>query len=144
MKNKIIDILFGLAFFVMILLPLVFSDKEGGKVASDENRILAMAPSSFALHEGLTTEIENWINDNAGGRSIAKQFNNFLTYGILNEFRSESAIVMNDWYYALDSEDLILNNITHRDVMTDEESKVFVSRLEDINRFRIDLFEQLL
>ena len=135
MKNKIIDILFGLAFFVMILLPLVFSDKEGGKVASDENRILAMAPSSFALHEGLTTEIENWINDNAGGRSIAKQFNNFLTYGILNEFRSESAIVMNDWYYALDSEDLILNNITHRDVMTDEESKVFVSRLEDINNF---------
>ena len=31
MKNKIIDILFGLAFFVMILLPLVFSDKEGGR-----------------------------------------------------------------------------------------------------------------
>ncbi len=138
MKNKIIDILFGFAFFMMILLPFVFSDKEGGKVEPDENRILSQAPTALTPHKGLTGEIESWIDDNAGGRSIAKKFNNWLTYGILNEFRSDSAVVMNDWYYALDSEDLILNNITHKDVMTDEEAKVFVSRLQDINNYFAD------
>ena len=138
MKNKIIDILFGLAFFMMLLLPFVCSDKEGGKVETDENRILAQAPKTIAPHKGFTAEIENWINDNAGGRSIAKRFNNWLTYGILNEFRSDSAFIMNDWYYALDAEDLILNNVTHKDVMSDEEAKVFVSRLQDINNFFAD------
>ncbi|MCR5295634.1 MAG: hypothetical protein K6E30_10780 [Lachnospiraceae bacterium] len=135
MKDKIMDILVAAAFFAMLLLPLVFSDKEGGKISIEENRYLASAPSSFSYHEGFFEEISNWINDNAGGRELANQFHTWLNYSILNEFRNESAVIVNDWYYALDSENLTLNNLQHKDVMDAEETDRFISRLQNLNNY---------
>ncbi|MBR3171904.1 MAG: hypothetical protein IKF22_11790 [Lachnospiraceae bacterium] len=135
MRNKICDLIVITCFIAMLALPLAFSDKTGGKLQADENRWKAKAPSTLVPHKGLTKEIENWIDDNCGGREIAKSFYNTLNYGYLNEFRSDSAIVMNDWYYSLDSEDLTLNNLQHKDVMTNDEVEIFISRMQDINNY---------
>ena len=135
MKNRVIDIFVFICFILMLALPLYFADKKGGALQSDENRFLAKAPKSWTPYEGYTEDIEDWINDNAGGRQIAKTFYNYLNYGFLNEFRSDAAVVMNDWYYSLDEESLTLKNAQHKDVMSNEEMMTFISRMEDINNF---------
>ncbi|MDO4805001.1 MAG: hypothetical protein Q4A32_09315 [Lachnospiraceae bacterium] len=135
MKNRAIDVFVITCFIMMLALPLYFADKKGGAFQQDENRYLAKAPKSIQPYKGFTKDVEEWINDNVGGRQIAKAFYNYLNYGLLNEFRSDSAVVMNDWYYSLDEEDLTLRNAQHKDVMTDEEMKVFISRMEDINNY---------
>ena len=135
MKNRVIDVFVILCFILMLALPLYFADKKGGALQSDENRFLAKAPKSWTPYEGYTEDIEDWIDDNVGGRQIAKTFYNYLIYGFMNEFRSDAAVVMNDWYYSLDEESLTLKNAQHKDVMTNEEMMTFISRMEDINNF---------
>lgn len=135
MKNRVIDVFIIICFILMLALPLYFADKKGGALQSDENRFLAKAPKSWTPYEGYTEDIEDWIDDNVGGRQIAKTFYNYLIYGFMNEFRSDAAVVMNDWYYSLDEESLTLNNAQHKDVMTNEEMMTFISRMEDINNF---------
>ena len=135
MKNRVIDVFFIICFVLMLAMPLYFADKKGGALQSDENRYLAKAPKSWKPYEGFTKDVENWINDNAGGRQLAKNFYNYLNYGFLNEFRSDAAVVMNDWYYSLDEEDLTLRNAQHKDVMTNDEMMTFISRMEDINNY---------
>ena len=135
MKNRVIDVFIIICFILMLALPLYFADKKGGALQSDENRFLAKAPKSWTPYEGYTEDIEDWIDDNVGGRQIAKTFYNYLIYGFMNEFRSDAAVVMNDWYYSLDEESLTLKNAQHKDVMTNEEMMTFISRMEDINNF---------
>ena len=135
MKNRVIDVFVIICFLLMLALPLYFADKKGGALQSDENRYLARAPRTWKPYEGFTDDVEEWINDNAGGRQIAKTFYNYLNYGFLNEFRSDAAVVMNDWYYSLDEEDLTLKNAQHKDVMTNDEMMTFISRMEDINNY---------
>ena len=135
MKNRVIDVFIIICFILMLALPLYFADKKGGALQSDENRFLAKAPKSWTPYEGYTEDIEDWIDDNVGGRQIAKTFYNYLIYGFMNEFRSDAAVVMNDWYYSLDEESLTLENAQHKDVMTNEEMMTFISRMEDINNF---------
>ena len=135
MKNRVIDVFVILCFILMLALPLYFADKKGGALQSDENRFLAKAPKSWTPYEGYTEDVEDWIDDNVGGRQIAKNFYNYLIYGFLNEFRSDAAVVMNDWYYSLDEESLTLKNAQHKDVMTNEEMMTFISRMEDINNY---------
>ena len=135
MKNRVIDVFIIICFILMLALPLYFADKKGGALQSDENRFLAKAPISWTPYEGYTEDIEDWIDDNVGGRQIAKTFYNYLIYGFMNEFRSDAAVVMNDWYYSLDEESLTLKNAQHKDVMTNEEMMTFISRMEDINNF---------
>ncbi|HUM82353.1 MAG TPA: hypothetical protein PLN48_01060 [Lachnospiraceae bacterium] len=137
MKSKIADLVFIIAFLLMLFLPFVFSDKKGGAIETDENRYLSKAPV-LSIHSGATTEIENWIDDNVGGRAVAKTLYNYVNYNLLNEFRSSTAFVMNDWYYSLDSENLTLNNLQHKDVMDAAEQKTFVSRLQDLNNYFSD------
>ena len=38
MKSKIADLVFIIAFLLMLFLPFVFSDKKGGAIETDENR----------------------------------------------------------------------------------------------------------
>ena len=135
MKNRVIDVFIIICFILMLALPLYFADKKGGALQSDENRFLAKAPKSWTPYEGYTEDIEDWIDDNVGGRQIAKTFYNYLIYGFMNEFRSDAAVVMNDWYYSLDEESLTLKNAQHKDVMTNEEMMTFINRMKDINNF---------
>ena len=94
MRNKICDLIVITCFVAMLALPLIFSDKTGGKLQADENRWKAKAPSSLVPHKGLTKEIENWIDDNCGGREIAKSFYNLIdeTAALLQEFLNKGEI----------------------------------------------------
>ena len=70
--KKFINILFILGFLVSIYLPLIFTDKIGGKISTNENRYLAKFPQIITpnnkLAAGIRSGIENWISDNIGGR----------------------------------------------------------------------------
>ena len=70
--KKIINILFIFCFLLLIFLPIIFADKVGGKISTNENRYLAKFPQIITpnnkLAAGIRSGIENWINDNIWGR----------------------------------------------------------------------------
>ena len=73
MFNKVIRIIFILAFFAMILVPLSMTNLKNGKISVDEKRKLASFPEIHnedgTWNKNYTANFENWINDNIGLRS---------------------------------------------------------------------------
>lgn len=76
MFKKVTDILIILIFTAAISMPLIYSDKAGGKRSDTENRMLAPFPAIFTNEGGITPNINHglrdWISDNAGFRSEAR------------------------------------------------------------------------
>lgn len=84
--KRIINIIIVIVFTFTITLPLVFSDKVGGKQAYWENRMLAMFPKIFAdkgkLNSNILPDFEAWASDNIALRTEAIKANMFIRYGI--------------------------------------------------------------
>jgi hypothetical protein len=100
-RNSTFLILF---FLVMITLPLIFSDKAGGKVSAQENRVLASFPtiltSEWELAPDIQEGLENWISDNAGFRALTNKFRVSIDFHLFHISPSSMVhIGKNGWYY---------------------------------------------
>ena len=104
MAKKKNAIFLTIIFLFSIWVPLIFSDKQGGKVSTTENRVLAKFPSLTSLH-GLRAGLENWIDDNVGGRNTARKINNTISYRAFHVFPEQDVLEgSNCWlYYIPDS-----------------------------------------
>ncbi len=102
---KKINNLFILIVFVLIIyLPLILSDKVGGKVSENENRVLATFPN-ILVGSGLRSGFESWINDNIGFREQAIQLNTYIRYNIFNTDPTSDTLRGKDgwlFYYTAD------------------------------------------
>ena len=106
MTAKINNILIVMVFLSAITLPLVFSDKAGGKVSVTENRYLATFPAILTkdmnLAPGFTQGLESWIQDNAGGRDLALQMNETISYKIFHIVPEQDVVGGKDnWLYVI-------------------------------------------
>lgn len=124
-KNKV----FVAAFLGILFLPLIFSDKEGGKRSADENRYLAAFPS-LKWHTGIRGELENWMNDNAGGREQLKKIYDTVNISLLKTPRDSSYFYADDWMFTLNKSFLAF--MQHSDVMDAEEQQAFVEAYENV------------
>lgn len=119
MKNSL-NVLLIIIFLFLLIIPLVFADYPGGKVSIVENRYLASFPSLHneslkqnlhSLHQGLN----NWINDNAGGRVIASDLITKIQYYCFGiSAKSDSLIGKDKWFFYYTPE--ILDDFTGTNV----------------------------
>jgi alginate O-acetyltransferase complex protein AlgJ len=98
-------------FLASIILPLVFSNKVGGKISMSENRYLATFPtiltSNMKLAPDIKKGLENWINDNAGGRNAALSIVNKVSYKIFHLFPEDNVVEgIDDWLYVIHNYEL--------------------------------------
>ena len=108
---KINNTLIVMVFLSAITLPLVFSDKAGGKVSVTENRYLATFPAiltaDMRLVPGFTQGLESWINDNAGGRILSQKIRANIDYHIFHASPSSLVHIGEDgWFFYTGDNDL--------------------------------------
>lgn len=120
----------------MLYCPLLFSDKVGGGISVDENRYLAKFPQ-MSFHKGITEELENWISDNAGGRTWLRSIYNYANINLLGSKRDDVNFYIDDWVFLLN--ETTLQYLQNSDIMSDEEIEQFVENYEHI---RVYLLEQ--
>ena len=108
---KINNTLIVIVFLLAITLPLVFSDKAGGKISVTENRYLATFPAiltkDMKLAPGFTQGLESWINDNAGGRTRSQKIRANIDYHVFHASPSSLVHVGDDgWFFYTGDNDL--------------------------------------
>lgn len=130
MKIKI-KIVFSIMFLVVISLPFILSDKKGGSIAPEENRYLAEAPH-LSLHKGFNREVENWINDNAGGRTLFRSIYNYTNINILKSKRDSQFYYANDWVYLING---TLQYLQNTDAMNREQIDDLRTKYQAIMNF---------
>lgn len=123
---------FLLAWGLILSLPLVFSDKVGGAISPEENRYLAAFPK-LSLHSGLPSEVESWINDNAGGRMTLKNLWNDVNINVLNSPRNTENFYIDDWVFLCN--DTVLAYLQHSDAMSEEQQASFLASYENIRQY---------
>ena len=129
------DRLLTFVFIVFIICPLVFADFEGGKLSEAENRLLAKAPDLLNPSAGgLRSDVENWINDNAGGRAFASGINSNLTWVLFGESAKTDTIVgKDDWlfYYT----EAIGADFRHENLLSQENLDMFAKHVQLIGDY---------
>ena len=124
MMKKILNILMILVFLAMIMVPLVTADFKGGKVSVAENRFLAAMPKFFTEDGSLNTTglrggLENWINDNAGGRAKMSELNTRLQYSLFGtSSKPDERIGRDGWHYYYTDD--ILDDFTGSNLLSEE------------------------
>jgi len=107
--KKITKIVILLSFFIIILIPLLLTDFEGGKISSKENRLLATFPQIVDSQGNISIseigKLDDWLNDNIG---LREQFVSAYTNIMVKCFgRSSNEKVLfgkDGWYfYTLDN-----------------------------------------
>lgn len=104
-RRKALELLIVLTFLMIIAVPLLFSDKTGGQVSESENRFLASAPTLFVGRKlnwqggELRTQVENWINDNAYGRTRFKNMLSDFETATLQMPRYDDLLYADDWVF---------------------------------------------
>ncbi|HEX2945291.1 MAG TPA: hypothetical protein VHT96_04980 [Clostridia bacterium] len=102
--KKIINIAIVIIFTSIITLPMVFSDKSGGKQANWENRILATFPKIYTnggrINPKLLLDFEAWANDNIAMRAQALKASMYIKFGLFDVSPQTDVYVGNDgWMY---------------------------------------------
>ena len=103
--------------------PLIFADKVGGSISTEENRYLAAFPK-LNIHEGMQEEFENWINDNAGGRTQFKKIYGQVNIELLKSLRDSTNFYIDDWVFLIS--DSVVQFLQHSDTMDDQQQETFI------------------
>ena len=106
MATRINNIMIVMVFLLAITLPLAFSDKVGGKISVTENRYLATFPAILTkdmnFAPGFTKGLDNWIQDNAGGRDLALQIYETISYKVFHIIPEQDVVGGKDnWLYII-------------------------------------------
>ncbi len=107
---KTINKIFVVVFAILIAMPLIFSDKVGGKVSTNENRQLSYFPSLVDENgnlsfKGFPSAFEQWINDNVGFREGIVKLDSYIDYHVFNTASNDRIRIGKDGYnfYAWDN-----------------------------------------
>ncbi len=115
--NVVIVLIFGGILFV----PFITADFQGGSVSAFENRYLALAPQ--LISEGKLSvdqkQVDEWINDNVGGRQIAQKCVGKLDDALSATHSGGVVEGKNQWlYYMLE---LDVQEYTNTNIPSEEE-----------------------
>lgn len=99
--KKIVEII---VFFFIVTIPLILTDWKGGSYSPSEQRMLAEFPVQYDNTTGKLetsqSNIENWISDNIGFRSLFVKLATNLKYNVFRQSASEKVLIGRDgWLF---------------------------------------------
>lgn len=104
MKSTITKTLIVIAFFAVLLLPVIKSDMIGGALSPNENRHLAKFPTLIIdknkIAPGIQVGLEKWLKDNLAWRMDAQRAKAYIELRFLDS--SPSSLVQkgeDGWYF---------------------------------------------
>lgn len=115
--QKAVSILLSFVFFLAILfLPLVFINRESGKVSPLENRVLAAFPAAATtegFNKNFLPELARWFRDNLGFRFSFAAVNANVKVKLFNQSSGTVNIGLDGWYYYTEDNNLKLTDGTY-------------------------------
>lgn len=142
MTEKIIrkiSAIFIFVFFLMIAIPLVFTNLEDGAVSIAENRTLRSKPDLIledgSLNFHYISEFENWFNDNVGLRPQLVLLNAKLQYYIFDQLSNST-----DYYLGSNGElnyatAEMIKSYSHVDLLTERELGEIADAFQYVNDY---------
>lgn len=98
--NKFFNFMTVIVFIIIILLPLIFFNKNYGVNLENENRNAASFPDIGNTSLDFKTQYNQWLNDNIGFRNFWITFNGFIKLHIFNTSPTEKVQKGKDgWYF---------------------------------------------
>ena len=112
MNSKTFKLLLVSVFLGALIVPVIGSNKLGGRISPNENRYLARFPKIYDENKKLSPELKNgfetWLNDNLGGRQGFIRLSKQIQYSLFGELGFSGQRVIqgpNGWlFFAPDSE----------------------------------------
>jgi hypothetical protein len=99
-KFGIIKFMFIIAFFSILVIPILHADYKGGAKSDEENRYLASWPTLFSDGQLNFKGFEDWISDNIGGRHRAQSLIKTIDYKIFGIYGQSLTILgKKQWLY---------------------------------------------
>ena len=103
MSNKIRSIITIVLFAALLVVPMINTNFESGRISETENRALAPLPEIFeadgSFSDTFRADAESWINDNIGMRSEYMQMYTDIKLS-MNMSTSDKVLFGRDgWYY---------------------------------------------
>jgi alginate O-acetyltransferase complex protein AlgJ len=130
-KNNLLIIFL---FIIAVTLPVFFSAR-GGTISTLENRYLASFPDIFSsglrLNPGVKAGLENWLNDNVGGRELALSINRLISYKVFHVFPERDVVEGKDgWLYLIPDYDIL--NYTNASIPTAQHVEWLMNRFSSL------------
>ncbi|AIQ32634.1 hypothetical protein P40081_34465 [Paenibacillus sp. FSL P4-0081] len=120
--HKIFNLLLVFCFVIGISIPIIFVNKEPGKISTAENRVLASFPSlkkNSSYNRNFVSEFESWFNDNLGFRNELVAANTVFQYNLFGKItRPDTVLGKNDWLYLMYPE--MIKSYQNMNPLTDE------------------------
>lgn len=108
MNKTIINLVFILLFFSILLSGLVFIDSKN-EISAIEKRTLTAFPQllvNSSLNTQYFTDVDKYLNDRFGFKSILVNLDNNIKYKLLNKIGNDNALVgTNKWLYYINKND---------------------------------------
>lgn len=142
MKIKINNIGFAFVFSLMLALPIVFADFDGGKTSRGENRVLAAMPSlsDMTRHPAdFITSFDAWFSDNIGFRSdmigLYKHLDRLETQGQYTDGQYTCLIGEEGHHFFAGVTGEMIPKFQGKPILTDPELHALLSGLTDIKDY---------
>lgn len=136
--QKIVSILFIIAFAGIITIPPVLTNFEDGKMSVAENRILTSKPvlklDDGSINPNYINDFESWFNDNIGLRKYMYIMDARIQYYIFNELISEDNFIGPNGELNF-AEDFMFENYAHVDLYSDEELTSFADSFQTLSDY---------
>ncbi|HNR01473.1 MAG TPA: hypothetical protein PKK59_02970 [Anaerolineaceae bacterium] len=137
MNKKSFQISIIILFSSLISIPLIFSDKVGGKHSAAENRTLASFPvlltENGTLNSHISLAFTNWIDDNAGFRTEARTINTVIDTQLFKTSTNPKVhIGKNGWYFYKEDNNIEIGKGEY--LFSDDQLDNFLDNIERINR----------
>jgi len=143
MKKKVtVNVIFIVIFSTMISLPLLFMNREEGKISKIENKTLAQKPELYlsdgSLNMSYISEFEDFFNDNVGFKEKALTMNILLKYKLFGVLDIPNWLLGKDGnlFYTTGGEDIEV--YTGRNTYSEDVMQSITNNLEYMNKY----FEQ--
>ena len=135
--RKIYNYIFILIFLLGISLPWIFSDKDGGKISVNENRVLAKLPNltiNGQFNPDYKNQFETWLNDNLGLKNKFIAANRFVEMNLFNRFTEKNMTKGKDGWKYLTS-DIEIKNAQNNNIPSETTLSNIEKGLTDITSF---------
>lgn len=134
MRNRIIRIVFVALFSAMLLVPLLNTNLQDGKVFENEKRKSApmakLRSEDGTINEDFTADFETWINDNIGLRSTMILDNALIQYKLFRVLANNSNMYLGpngELNYATSA---MLEDYQHANLFSEEELREIADGLQ--------------
>lgn len=97
--KKTIEIIFTVISLALLLIPIIFFDREGGKVSATEKRKLAAPPTAAVGTEEFKTQLTDYFNDNIGLREKMLKVRAYTMLKGMNLMPTDKVEKGKDGYY---------------------------------------------